>query len=119
MTKGGYVDSTRRVRSLHRQQDDFFLPQHQTKSSRGGLLASINKSTLSSSAPPPITTTPRKLKQSTGNELPSVISISTNLENKQKEYDKQMRLIEVDFIINKKNNQLINSYLYLGTNDQS
>jgi hypothetical protein len=95
MTKGGYVDSTRRVRSLHRQQDDFLLPQHQTKSSRGGLLTSINKSTLSSSAPP--TTTPRKLKQFTGNELPSVISISTNLENKNKEYDKQMRLIEVEF----------------------
>jgi len=101
MTKGGYVDSTRRVRSLHRQQDDFLLPQHQTKSSRGGLLTSINKSTLSSSSAPPITT-PRKLKQLTGNELPSVISISTNLDNKQKEYDKQMRLIEVDFIINKK-----------------
>jgi hypothetical protein len=91
MTKGGYVDSTRRVRSLHRQQDDFLLPQHQTKSTRGGLLTSINKSTLSSSAPP------RKLKQFTGNELPSVISISTNLENKNKEYDKQMRLIEVEF----------------------
>jgi hypothetical protein len=88
MTKSGYVDSSRRVRSLHRQQEDLPSPM------RGGLLASINKSSLfSSSAPPP--TTSRKLKQSSGTELPSVISISTNLENKQREYDKQMRLIEV------------------------
>lgn len=93
MTKGGYVDSSRRIRSLHRQQDDLLTTQHQTSSTRGGLLASINKSTLSSSAPPPMTS--RKLKPITGNELPSVISISTNLENKKKEYDKQMRLIEV------------------------
>ena len=94
MTKGGYVDSSRRVRSLHRQQDDLLIGQHQTSSMRGGLLAAINKSTLSSSsAPPPMTS--RKFKSPTGTELPSVISISTNLENKKKEYDKQMRLIEV------------------------
>jgi hypothetical protein len=94
MTKGGYVDSSRRIRSLHRQQDDLLLPQHQTSSTRGGLLAAINKSSLSSSAP--ATITPRKFKQ--GIELPSVISISTNLENKKKEYDKQMRLIEEQMI---------------------
>ena len=92
MTKGGYVDSSRRVRSLHRQQDDLLASQHPT---RGGLLASINKSTLSSSAPP---LAQRKFKSPNGNELPSVIAISTNLENKKKEYDKQMRLIEVKSI---------------------
>lgn len=91
MTKGGYVDSSRRVRSLHRQQDDLLTTQNQPSSSRHGLLAAINKSSLSSSAPA-ATVSPRKLN---GNELPSVISISTNLENKKKEYDKQMRLIEV------------------------
>ncbi|CAF4274674.1 unnamed protein product, partial [Rotaria sp. Silwood2] len=98
MTKSGYVDSSRRVRSLHRQQDDLLLSQHHASPSRGGLLASINKSSLSSSAPPPRSTTPKKLKQPTGNELPSVISISKNLENKKKEYDKQMRLIEEQMI---------------------
>ncbi|CAF3746005.1 unnamed protein product [Rotaria sp. Silwood1] len=98
MTKAGYVDSSRRVRSLHRQQDDLLLSQHQTSPSRGGLLASISKSPLSSSAPLPRSTTPKKLKQSTGNELPSVISITKNLENKKKEYDKQMRLIEEQMI---------------------
>ena len=93
MTQGGYVDSSRRVRSLHRQQNDLLTTQHSTSSMRGGLLAAINKSTLSSSSAPPPTT--RKFKLPTGNELPSVISISNNLENKQKEYDKHMRLIEV------------------------
>jgi hypothetical protein len=99
MTKGGYVDSSRRVRSLHRQQDDLLVPQHQTSSSRGGLLASIKKSSLlpSSSVSLP-TIALKRLKQSNENELPSVISISTNLETKKKEYDKQMRLIEVNFI---------------------
>ncbi len=95
MTKGGYVDSSRRVRSLHRQQDG--LHASQQTSSRNGLLAAINKSSLSSSAPAP-TTTSRKLKPSTVTELPSVISVSTNLENRKKEYDKQMRLIEVCLI---------------------
>jgi hypothetical protein len=95
MSKGGYVDSSRRVRSLHRQQDDLHVLQHQTSPLRGGLLAAINKSSLSASSAPP-TTTPRKLKLSTENELPSVISIANNLENKKKEHDKQMRLIEVN-----------------------
>jgi hypothetical protein len=94
MTKSGYVDSSRRIRSLHRQQDDLLAPQYPTSLSKGGLLASINKSSLSV----PATTTPRKLKPFVGNDLPSVISISTNLENKNKEYDKQMRLIEVYLI---------------------
>lgn len=94
MTKGGYVDSTRRVRSLHRQQDDLLLSQQQSSPSRGGLLASLSKSALTSSSAP--TTTQKKPKQTpTGNELPSVISITKNLETKKKEYDKQMRLIEV------------------------
>jgi hypothetical protein len=93
MAKGGYVDSSRRVRSLHRQQDDLQYPKHQTSSSRVGLLASINKSSLSA----PATTTPsRKLKASNGNE--SSMSSSVNLESKKREYDKQMRLIEVCFV---------------------
>jgi hypothetical protein len=93
MTKGGYVDSSRRIRSLHRQQDDLQYPKHQsTSSSRIGLLASINKSSLSA----PATTSPsRKLKASNGNELSTSVSTSANLENKRREYDKQMRLIEV------------------------
>ncbi|CAF4475099.1 unnamed protein product [Rotaria magnacalcarata] len=100
MTKGGYVDSSRRVRSLHRQQEDSILSQRPTAPSRGGLLAAINKSQLSSVSAPSITT-PKKVKQSTGNELPSVIAISKSLENKKKEYDKQMRLIEEQMIKSK------------------
>ncbi|CAF3383362.1 unnamed protein product [Rotaria socialis] len=100
MTKGGYVDSSRRVRSLHRQQDDSILSQHPTAPSRGGLLAAINKSQISSASAPPITTQ-KKVKQPTGNELPSVIAISKSLENKKKEYDKQMRLIEEQMIKSK------------------
>ena len=79
MTKNGFVDSSRRVRSLHRQQDDI------TPTSRSGLFSSVNKST-------------KKPKTSESLELPSVISISTNLETKKKEHDKQMRLIEVESI---------------------
>lgn len=92
MTKGGYVDSSRRIRSLHRQQDG--LHTSQQASSRNGLLAAINKSSLSSSAPSS-TTTSRIIKPSSVPDLPSVISVSNSLENRKKEYDKQMRLIEV------------------------
>jgi hypothetical protein len=95
MTKGGYVDSSRRVRSLHRQQDDLQLPKHHTSPSRGGLLASINKS---SSSAPPTTTISRKVKTSDRNGLSSSLSSSGNLENKIREYDKQMRIIEVCLI---------------------
>ena len=95
MTKGGYVDSSRRVRSLHRQQDDL----HQSSPLRGGLLAAINKSSLSSSSAPAATSPRKLLKLTNENELPSVISISKNLEHKQKEHDKQMRLIEVYLIM--------------------
>ncbi|CAF3433782.1 unnamed protein product [Rotaria sp. Silwood1] len=95
MTKGGYVDSSRRIRSLHRQQDDFQISKHQTSPSRGGLLASINKSSLSA---PAIGTTSRKYKTSDENELPSSLSLATILENKKKEYDKQMKLIEEEMI---------------------
>lgn len=92
MTKGGYVDSSRRIRSLHREQDDLQLSKHHT--SRGGLLASINKSSLS--APLPSTST-RKGKALDKNKLTSSSSLSNsaNLENKIREYDKQMRVIEV------------------------
>jgi hypothetical protein len=95
MTKGGYVDSSRRVRSLHRQQDDLQLPKHRTSPSRVGLLASLNKSSLS--APATITTS-RKLKASNRNDLSSSVSSSTNLQNKIREYDKQMSIIEVCFV---------------------
>ncbi|CAF1043839.1 unnamed protein product [Rotaria sordida] len=100
MTKGGYVDSSRRIRSLHRQQDGFQIPKRQTPPSRTGLLASINKSSLSA---PAIGTTPRKLKTSDENELLSPLSLSANLENKKKEYDKQMKLIEEQMIKAKQN----------------
>lgn len=89
MTKGGYVDSSRRVRSLHRQQDDLQSSKHHTSSSRNGLLASINKSSFS--APIPTTTNSKKGKVDSSTSL----SNSTNLENKIREYDKQMRTIEV------------------------
>ncbi|CAF2848226.1 unnamed protein product [Rotaria sp. Silwood2] len=95
MTKGGYVDSSRRIRTLHRQQDDFQIPKYQTSPSRSGLLASINKSSLST---PTIGTTSRKLKTSDENELASSLALSTNLENKKKEYEKQMKLIEEQMI---------------------
>jgi hypothetical protein len=110
MTKGGYVDSSRRVRSLHRQQDDQFVPQHQTSPSRGGLLAAINKSSLSPSSAPPTTIT-RRLKFSSGVELPSVISIPTNLDNKNKEHDKQMRLIEVYLLSSIEMNKRLTVYI--------
>ncbi|CAF1093379.1 unnamed protein product [Rotaria sordida] len=100
MTKGGYVDSSRRIRSLHRQQDGFQIPKRQTPPSRTGLLASINKSSLSA---PAIGTTPRKLKTSDENELLSPLSLSANPENKKKEYDKQMKLIEEQMIKAKQN----------------
>jgi hypothetical protein len=92
MTKAGYVDSNRRVRSLQRQQDDLPLQQHSTLSLRSSLPTIGKPSSLSA-------TPLRKLKQPIGNELPSVISISTNIDNKEKEYDKQMRLIEVCLIL--------------------
>ena len=94
MTKSGYVDSSRRVRSLHRRQDNLIISKNKNLPSRSGLLAPLKKlSLLSSSAPS--TTTPGKLTESTTNELPSVISVSKNLENKEKEYDQHLRLIEV------------------------
>ncbi|CAF4230608.1 unnamed protein product, partial [Rotaria magnacalcarata] len=50
-TKGGYVDASRHIRSLHRQQEDF-----QSSPSRSGILASINKSLLPA---PPVGSIPR------------------------------------------------------------
>jgi hypothetical protein len=100
MTKGGYVDSSRRIRSLHRQQDDLQSPKQRKSPSRSGLLASINKP--SSSAPAAITISRRRSKTFDGNELSSSRSSSTNLENKIREYDKQMKVIEVclDYLLN-------------------
>ncbi|CAF3438886.1 unnamed protein product [Rotaria socialis] len=88
-TKGGYVDASRNIRSLHRQQEDF-----QSSPSRSGILASINKSSLSA---PPIGSTPRKIKAPEENEL-AALSNLVNLENKKKEYDKQMKLVEEEMI---------------------
>lgn len=98
MTKGGYVDSSRRVRSLHRQQEDLYLSPTPASQSRTGLLSSLNKSALTTASAPPGAAS-KKAKQSSVTELPSVISVSKNLENKQKEYDKQMRLIEVCYYV--------------------
>ena len=86
MTKNGYIDSSRRIRSLHRQQDDMLVLA--THPARGGLLAPINKSSLSSSP-----ATAKKSKPIA--ESPSAIAISANLESKKKEHEKHMRLIEV------------------------
>ncbi|CAF0987488.1 unnamed protein product [Adineta ricciae] len=82
MTKDGYVDSSRRVRSLQRQQDESSVPL------RNNVPATTNKAASTSKKP----------KQAAENELPSVISISTNIEHKGKEHDKQMRLIEEQVI---------------------
>ncbi|CAF1582502.1 unnamed protein product [Rotaria magnacalcarata] len=88
-TKGGYVDASRHIRSLHRQQEDF-----QSSPSRSGILASINKSLLPA---PPVGSIPRKIKVPEENE-PTTLSNLANLENKKKEYDKQMKLIEEEMI---------------------
>lgn len=79
-TKDGFVDSSRRVRSLHRQQGDL-----QNSSSRtGGLLASISKSTSLSA---PATTSKRSDRHT-----------SKSAENKTRDYDKQMKIIEEEMI---------------------
>ena len=113
MTKGGFVDSSRRVRSLQRQQDDL-LTSHRTSPARGGLLAALNKSSFSASSMPPINAMERKSRSFVANEIPSVISISTNLDTKQKEYDKHMRLFEVNPTFSEPFRRLRS-----GTNDQS
>ena len=92
MTKGGYVDSTRRIRSLHRQQDDIQSSKRPTPSSRTNLLASLTKSSLSA---PAAATTSEKLKPSDESGLLSSLPISSNLENKRREYEKQIKFIEV------------------------
>ncbi|CAF0822646.1 unnamed protein product [Didymodactylos carnosus] len=92
MTKGGYVDSSRRIRSLHRQQDDPISSSAGVGGSKlPGLLASFGKHATSRSAD----ISPRQRLKTDGQ---SVIAISANLENKKKEFDKQMRLIEEQMI---------------------
>ena len=118
MTKSGFVDSSRRVRSLHRQQDDLLVSPHRTSPSRGGLLAALNKSSFSSAALP-IPVLDRKSKSFHGTEQPSVISISTNLETKEREHDKQMRLIEVVPRIVDSVGSRCSSLLFSGASDQS
>ena len=83
------MDSSRRVRSLQRQQEESSGQQQQTSSLRNSLPASIQKSSSTSAA------TPKKSKEAAVVHLPSVIAISTDIESKEREYDKQMRLIEV------------------------
>lgn len=94
MTKGGYVDSSRRIRSLHHQQDEFDSSKFQTSSSRTGLLASLNKTPLSA---PPIQAIPKKSKTYEEREATSSLSLATNHEQKRKDYDKHMKSIEVSF----------------------
>ncbi|CAF1161642.1 unnamed protein product [Adineta steineri] len=98
MTKGGYLDSNRRVRSLERQQNDSNVPQNQNSSLRNSLPASINKSSSTPTLKPS-----KKSKQPSEIELPSIISVSTNIEHNQKEYDRQLRLIEGQVIKSKEN----------------
>ncbi|UJR21744.1 hypothetical protein I4U23_024819 [Adineta vaga] len=83
MTNGGYVDSSRRVRSLQRQQNE------------------TNSSSKNTSPDKATSSVSKKGKQTTEKELPSVIAISTDIESKEKEYDKQMRLIEEQVIKSK------------------
>jgi len=92
MTKGGYVDSSRRIRSLYRQQDDLKLLKFDSSPTRSNLLPSIGKS---SSSAPATTAASRKIKAFDGSEFPSSVSMSANPQNKKKEFDKQMRLIKV------------------------
>lgn len=92
MTKGGYVDSSRRIRSLYRQQDGSPLAKHD--SSKGNLLLpSLGKS--SSSAPPTTTPSTRKNRAADGTELSPAVSTSNELKKQAKEFEKQMRLIKV------------------------
>lgn len=94
MTKGGYVDSSRRIHSLYRQQEGTQLSKHDASSTGNLLLPSLGKS-----APAAHTTTePRKSK---GFELSNSLSTSTNLKNQAKEFEKQMRLIKVCLMIHK------------------
>jgi hypothetical protein len=90
MSKGGYVDSSRRVRSLQRQQEESQGQPSQNSLLRNSLPATIQKSSSTSTA------APKKPKQAAGVQLPSVIAISTDIESKEREYDKQMRMIEVN-----------------------
>ncbi|CAF1682823.1 unnamed protein product, partial [Adineta ricciae] len=95
MTKGGYVDSSRRIRSLYRQQEGTQLSKHDASSTGNLLLPSLGKSTSSA----PTTTGPRKSK---GFDLSNSLSTSTNLKNQAKEFEKQMRLIKSEMIKAKK-----------------
>ena len=89
-SKQGFVDSSRRIRSLHRQQEQLYGSQTQTPGSRGGILAEIKKS--SSPALAAGVQTPGRSHLSKEKDA---ALISANLESKRKDYEKQMRLIEV------------------------
>lgn len=94
MTKNGFVDSSRRIRSLHRQQDEVFTSQNRPAQSKTGLLATLNKASFAGSLPA-ISVNDQKSKPSTTAALTSVLSVTTNLDEKERDHDKQMRLIEV------------------------
>ncbi|CAF0981483.1 unnamed protein product [Didymodactylos carnosus] len=92
MTKNGYVDSKRRIRSLHRQQEESISSSAGVGSSKlPGLFETFGKHSLSRSAD----ITPRQRLTTDGQ---SAIAIATNLEQKKKEFDKHMRLIEEQMI---------------------
>ncbi|CAF1305255.1 unnamed protein product [Adineta steineri] len=94
MTKGGYVDSSRRIRSLYRQQGDLQTLKNDT-SAENNLLPSLGKPSKSA---PPATTNTKKLKPLHGDELSSFESISEYHKNKAKEHDRQMKQIKSEMI---------------------
>ncbi|UJR27696.1 hypothetical protein I4U23_008973 [Adineta vaga] len=102
MTKGGYVDSSRRIRSLYRQQDGLQLAKHDSSTIGNPLLPSLGKSSSSPSTLPTITTKSQKVKGSDRNDLSSSISTSANLKNQAKRFEKEMRLVKSEMIKAKK-----------------
>lgn len=88
----GFVDSTRRVRALNRQQDQLFVSRSVKTPTRSGLLAGINR--VASPSTLPTTHNNSKFSSNQENETGQNSNI---LEIKRKDYDKQMRLIEVFF----------------------
>jgi hypothetical protein len=78
MTNKGYVDSSRRIHSLQRQQDSLLTREHRTAPLNNDHSGTTNRKTL--------------LSSSNDSDRPMVKDTD---EHRKKEYDKQMRLIEV------------------------
>lgn len=113
----GFVDSTRRVRALNRQQDQLFVSRSVKTPTRSGLLAGINR--VASPSTLPTTHNNSKFSSNQENETGQNSNI---LEIKRKDYDKQMRLIEVFFFCFFSNRSLTFFFFFdfrPGTNDQS